>query len=345
MGISSQQKRQQAGEYSKVKVLIAGLGSIGRRHLHNLVRLGVQDIILYRTFNSTITNDDLTKYPTETSLEKALATKPDAVIIANPTALHMDVAIPAAQAGCHLFLEKPISHSLENVNELVQIVQQKNAAVFVGYQFRFHPGLMRIKELLAEQAIGHPVSAAVHWGEYLPGWHPWEDYRKGYSARKDLGGGLVLTLSHPLDYLRWLFGDVHQVWGLTGQSGKLQIQVEDTAEIGIRFINGTLGTVHLDYIQRPPEHSLKIIGDEGTLLWNNQTGGVKLYQVGKNEWQEFPVPDGFERNTMFLTEMRHFLDVITGKAKPNCTLDDGIKALELSLAIYDSQDQHRLVSL
>ena len=326
-----------------MRVLIAGLGSIGQRHLHNLQKLGIQDIILYRTYKSTLTNDALNHFPTETNLQTALSHKPDAVIVSNPTALHLDVAIPAAEAGCHLFLEKPISHSLDQVDILRNVTTKNSIRTFVGYQFRFHPGLIKIKELLSQNAIGKPVSVAAHWGEYLPDWHPWEDYRKGYSGRKDLGGGLVLTLSHPLDYLRWLFGEVHEVWAFTNQTGNLEIQVEDTAEIGIRFTSGLLGSVHLDYIQRPPEHTLKVIGTEGTIQWDNQNGVTKLYKASEKRWQEFFPPPGFKRNTMFLDEMQHFLDVVQGKTMPKCTLDDGIKALKISLAIYDSQDQRKLV--
>ncbi len=118
----------------------------------------------------------------------------------------------------------------------------------------------------------------AHWGEYLPGWHPWEDYRQGYSARPDLGGGVVLTLSHPLDYLRWLFGEVEALWAFTGKSSDLELQVEDTAEIGLRFANGVLGSLHLDYNQRPPGHWLEVITSQGTLRWDNLSGEVQVYR-------------------------------------------------------------------
>ena len=183
--------------------------------------------------------------------------------------MHLDVAIPAAQAGCHLFLEKPISHSLERLDELQAAVHRGGGQVLTGYQFRFHPGLRHARRLLAEGAIGRPLSVRAHWGEYLPGWHPWEDYRQGYSARADLGGGVVLTLSHPLDYLRWLFGEVSALWAFTGQLSDLELQVEDTAEIGLRFACGVLGSVHLDYNQHPPAHCLEIIGTQGAIRWDN----------------------------------------------------------------------------
>jgi len=187
-----------------VKFLIGGLGSVGRRHLRNLIKLGERDILLYRTHRSTLPEAELAGFPVETDLRTALQHKPDAVIVSNPTALHMDVAIPAARAGCHLFLEKPVSHSLDGLDELDNALCEGGGRLLVGFQFRFHPGLQRLSRLLAEGVIGRPLSARACWGEYLPGWHPWEDYRQSYSARPELGGGVILTLCHPFDYLRWL---------------------------------------------------------------------------------------------------------------------------------------------
>lgn len=326
-----------------MKFMIAGLGSIGRRHLRNLVALGETDILLYRTGRGTLPDDELAGYPVESDLQAALAHRPQAVIIANPTALHLQVAIPAAEQGCHLLLEKPVSHNLEGLDELRRAVTAGGGQVLVGFQFRFHPGLQAVQALLNQGAVGRPLSARAHWGEYLPGWHLWEDYRQGYSARPDLGGGVVLTLSHPLDYLRSLFGDVQALWAFTSNRSDLNIPVEDTAEIGLRFKNSVLSTVHLDYVQRPPAHHLDIIGERGTIRWDNSTGDVHWFSAEDNTWQSIPVPDGFERNQLFLSEMAHFLDVIHGKARPVCTLEDGIRALELALAVHASADKGRLV--
>jgi predicted dehydrogenase len=328
-----------------MKILIAGLGSIGRRHLHNLLALGEQDILLYRTHLSTLPEADLADLPVETDLAAALAHSPQAVIVSNPTSLHLDVAIPAAEAGCHLLLEKPVSHSLERVDELQAAVKRGGGQVYVGYQFRFHPGLQQVQRLLTEGAIGRPLSVRAHWGEYLPGWHPWEDYRQGYSARADLGGGVIFTLCHPLDYLRWLFGEVVELWAFAGQIGDLELQVEDIAEICLRFSRGLLGSVHLDYNQRPPTHRLEIIGTQGTLQWDNADGAVRLYRASRGQWEAFPAPEGFERNYLFLAQMRHFLEVASGIATPLCTLEDGIRALQLALAAHTSQNQGIIVTL
>jgi len=326
-----------------MKILIAGLGSIGRRHLHNLLALGESDILLYRTHRSTLPDEELAGFPVETDLAAALAYHPAAVIVSNPTALHLQVAIPAAEAGCHLFLEKPVSHTMEGIDRLQEAVRRGGGQVLTGFQFRFHPGLQTVGRLLNDGAIGRPLSVRAHWGEYLPGWHPWEDYRLGYSARADLGGGVVLTLCHPLDYLRWLLGEVGELWAFSDRLNDLELQVEDTAEIGFRFTSRALGSLHLDFNQRPPAHHLEIIGTQGTIRWDNSDGAVHLYRSASEKWETYQVPEGFTRNNLFLAQLRHFLAVVRGESIPLCTLEDGVRALQLALAVHESQQRGRLI--
>lgn len=327
-----------------MKFLIAGLGSIGRRHLQNLLELGERDILLYRTHKGTLDVDNLEGFPVETELNTALDHKPDAVIISNPTSLHLDVAIPAAEAGCHILLEKPISHSMDRVAELQTAVLNGGGQLLVGYQFRFHPGLKIISNLISNYAIGQPLSVHANWGEYLPAWHPWEDYRIGYSARKDLGGGVILTLSHPLDYLRWLLGNIKFIWSFAGRSGEFELDVEDNAVIGLEFESNTLGSLHLNYNQQPPAHRLEIIGSQGTIRWDYTNGSVMLYQAKNNEWETFPLGNNFKRNDMFRKEMAHFLDIINNKSIPLCSLNDGIECLRLSLAALQSAKTGQLIN-
>lgn len=319
-----------------MKFLIAGFGSIGRRHFRNLLTLGEQDIVLYRTRHSTLPDDELQGFTVETDLEAALAHGPDAVIIANPTALHLDVAIPAARAGCSILMEKPISNDLNRMDELAAALDSGGGKLLMGFQFRFHPGLKAIRRLLDEDTIGRALSARAHWGEYLPGWHPWEDYRKSYSARSDLGGGVVLTLCHPLDYLRWMFGEVRKVSATCARISDLEIEVEDFAEIGLEFENEVRASVHLNYYQRPAAHFLEIIGTEGTARWHNTDGGVRYFRADSGEWESIPAPDGFDRNDLFLDETRHFLSVARKEVEPACGLEDGIQDLKLVQAVYQA---------
>ncbi len=324
-----------------MKFLIVGFGSIGRRHLRNLRALGEEDILLYRTHHSTLPDDEIAGLVIENDLQAALAHHPDAVIIANPTALHLEAAIPAARAGCSILMEKPVSHSLERIPELDLALRSNGERFLVGYQFRFHPGLQKIAALLAGSAIGRIISVRGHWGEYLPGWHPWEDHRSGYAARRDLGGGVVNTLSHPLDYLRWLIGEIDDLQPLTAHIPELEIEVESVAEILLQFSNGALGSLHLDYIQRPAQHTLQIIGSQGTITWDNADGAVRLFKAGEPDWQVFSVPSGFERNSMFIEELRHFIAVTRGDTRPCCTLADGVRAIQLANRITGTQLQER----
>lgn len=327
-----------------MKWLIIGLGSIGRRHLKNLLVLGQKDILLYRTHQSTLPDEELLPYPVETQLNTALTHKPDAVIIANPTALHLEVAIPAVEAGCHLLIEKPVAAKLdEGVKELQRVVDKSRVETLVGFQFRFHPVLMEIKKLLNAGAIGRPLTFRAHWGEYLPAWHPWEDYRVSYAARKELGGGVVNTLCHPMDYARWLFGGVDSLFAHTDQVSDLDLNVEDVAEITLKFTSGVVGSIHLDYVQQPPAHWLEINGSEGHIRWDNETGIAKIYYVDGNRWEQSEPPADFERNDLFLEEMRHFLDVINGKAPSRCSLADGIQSLVLTAAVYESAEMGVMV--
>jgi len=342
-----------------MKFLIAGLGSIGRRHMRNLIALGEKDIVLYRTRKATMPEEDLAGFPQETDLQTALEKhKPDAVIVSNPTSLHLDVAIPAAEAGCSLLLEKPLSHSMDRIDELESALKMGGGRVVVGFQFRFHPGLIKAKQLISNGEIGRVISAHVHFGEYLPAWHPWEDYRKGYAARADMGGGVVLTQCHSLDYLPWLVGKVESVWGFTAKLSDLEVDVEDTAKIGLRFENGALGSIHLDYNQQPPAHYFEVIGTKGSLQWNLSDGTTRIYraersrsdnggavEAGKKAWDVYPPAPAFERNVMFMDEMRHFIAVARGEVESSCPLEEGIRVMRLAMAVKESSAVGRVISL
>jgi len=340
-----------------MKFLIAGLGSIGRRHFRNLVALGEMDIVLLRTRKTTLPEDELSGYPVETDIHETLKKhKPDAVIVANPTALHLDIAVPAAETGCTVLLEKPISDSLDRLDILQETAIKSGSKILVGFQFRHHPTINKAKELIQEGAIGDIMTAHAHWGEYLPQWHPWEDYRQGYAAREDLGGGVIRTLTHPLDYLRYLIGEVEALWSFNAHVSPLEINVEDVAEIGLKFSNGAIGGVHLNYVQRPPRNNWEIVGTNGTLAWDNLDGSLHLQQFPapfgsySDEppapvQETFSPPEGFERNQLFVSQMIHFIEIAKGRSEPICNLMDGIMVLRIALAARESHLSGKSVAL
>jgi predicted dehydrogenase len=301
--------------------------------------------VLYRSHKSTLPDDELAGFPVETDLKAALAHKPDAVIISNPTALHLEVALAAAETGCHILIEKPVAHSQQGTDELLKVMQENQLIGAVGFQFRFHPGLKIAYELVKQGKLGNIISAQAFWGEYLPGWHPWEDYRMTYAARADLGGGVVRTLCHPLDYLTWMFGPVKTIAASVLSTGKLEIDVDDLAEIDLAFINGTLGHIHLDYHRQPGSHTLSLIGTEGTLEWDNASGVTRYLTTDMEQWRESIPAEGFERNTMFVSEMKNFIDAVKGTESPACSIEEGIYDMRLVDAVYRSGEYRKVIDL
>lgn len=319
-----------------MKFMIAGLGSIGRRHLRNLLALGETDILLFRTHQATMPDEELRGFPVFTELGAALAQKPDGVIISNPTAAHMGVALPAARAGCNLLIEKPISHNLEGLQALRAELDRHQKQAQVGFHFRYHPVLRLIKQILEKGDLGRTLSAEAHWGEYLPGWHPWEDYRASYAARADLGGGVTLTLSHPFDYLRWLLGEVAWLSAATARASDLGIEAEDRSDINLCFTSAASAQVHLDYYQRPAAHWLEITCTNGFIRWENASGTAVVTNALTGSQETLVPPPGFERNSMFLEEMSHFIRLCRGETDAECGLEDGVRALEIALAVHQS---------
>ena len=324
------------------RVLIAGVGSIGRRHLHNLRQLGLKDIHLYRTHPYSL--KDAPDLPVFTDLKKALEEKPEAVIVSNPTAFHMEVAVAAARAGCHLFIEKPLAHSWNGVEELLSFIRDKHLIAMVGFDLRFDPGLCRVKNLIQQDCVGRLIAIHTQVGQYLPDWRTGEDYRDGMSAKSSTGGGVIFDLIHELDYSSWLFGPITRVVCFADKISSLEIETEDTASILLRFRNGAIGTVSLDYVQRVPSRSCRIIGEQGTILWDYYAQKVEWYQHSNKSWEKFDY-SGFERNDRFLLEMRHFLACLKKEERPRVDVAEGSSVLQIALAAKRSASTGMVCSI
>jgi predicted dehydrogenase len=335
-----------------MKFLMIGLGGIGQRHLRNLRALAgpSAEVLAYRVRRQSHVLTDQLKVESQAGLEEkygvqaygdldaALARRPDVAIICNPSSLHIPVALAAARAGCHLFLEKPLSHSLEQVDELIDLMQRGDRVGLVGYQMRFHPCLKRLHGLLNQRAIGRIVAVRAEVGEFLPGWHPYEDYRQMYASRAELGGGVILSQIHEIDYLYWLFGLPRRVMAVGGHLSNLEIDVEDTASILMEcVVNGRPIPVHLhqDYVQRPPSRTCQVIGSEGKILVDFRTLSVKRFD-GSGSLVEDTALEAFPRNQLFLDEMTHFLACIQGQESPLVSLRDGAQSLRIALAAKES---------
>ena len=314
-----------------MKALIAGLGSIGVRHLRNLHALGLRDILAFRVRAEQV--DEVERFGVSAyyDLDQALDQRPDAVFVTNPTSAHLQVALAAARRGCHLFIEKPLSHDLAGVDDLINIVRAKRLVAQVGCNFRFNPALRRVRTYLKERTVGRAVTVRAHAGEYLPDWHPGEEWRSGYSARRDLGGGVILTVIHELDYLCWFFGEVTRVFAMAGAWSDLELEVEDAAEILLEFASGVCASIHLDYVQRPPARTLEVVAERGTIRWDFHTGRLALYSADTCQWSEWAGPTFERRNDMYVDELRHFLDCVAGRSEPMVSLEEGKRVLEVAL--------------
>jgi predicted dehydrogenase len=314
--------------------LLVGHGSIGRRHLANLYGLGVTDWAVVHTGLGTLPLDAPGPVRVYDNLVEALDEEtPSFAVIANPSRLHLDAAVACAAAGCHLLVEKPLSDRLNGIAELEAAAAVRGVRVLVGFQFRHHPALARIGAILRSGAVGAPLDATVVWAEHLPSWHPWEDWRLGYAARADLGGGVHHTICHPFDYLRLLFGDAVEVTASLTTDGPLGLDVPEAADVVVGFGGGFRARVHLDYWARPLMHRLAVVCADGTVEWDYPTGLLRTWTAASGSWRVESLPGLDDRNDLFVAEARHFLEVVDGRADPVCTLSDGTAAIAICQAV------------
>ncbi len=338
-----------------MRVLIAGLGAIGQRHARNLRALcgSSLELTTFRTrgrrhvVTESLELDDtrdaeqsLGISASYTDLDAALATKPTAVFVCTPSSQHLDIALRAAAAGCHLFVEKPVSHSMDGVTRLMMEVRRHSLVAVVGSQWRYHPCVLRLRELLAAGSLGALRSASVDYAEYLPDWHPYEDYRESYAARAALGGGVVLTQIHDYDLAWWLFGPVTQVSATGGHLSALEIDVEDTVEASLAARLCPV-TVRQCFAARPPHRTITVHGTRGVATLDLLAATLT---VSPAVVAPFTVA-AYQRNEMFLAEVYNFLACIGGTAQPIAPLEDGISVLQVALSVKTALTTGRTVEI
>ena len=344
-----------------MKILMIGLGGIGQRHTRNLRALlgDSVEIIAYRVRRLThvVTPtmgadaernvEEVYNIRTFHALDEALAEKPDIAFVCNPSSLHVEVTRACLLAGCDVFLEKPLADSLEGTSELVELARERQRIVMVGYQLRFHPCVVRLTAVVRSGVLGNLLGVRATIGEYLPNWHPYEDYRIMYAARAELGGGVVLTQIHEFDFLYSIFGVPSRVYSVGGHWSDLEIDVEDTASTLMEVpLAGRLLPIqlHQDYLQSPPNRQCEVIGDRGRVVMDLQALTVNLYTRGNAEPEVFRV-ENFDRNNLFLDQTRHFLRCVETRGKPVVDLADGVQSLRMALAAKQSIAEHRTVDL
>ncbi len=333
-----------------MRILVAGLGSAGQRHVRNLRAMFGADVEIhaYRVRGLTrVLGADGAILPGSveetygitpfTSLGDALAARPDAVLVTNPTDQHLPVALAAARAGCHLFIEKPVSHTLAGSTELRAAVARAGTVCAVGYQLRLHPVFLALRELLATGAAGRVLSVRADFGEYLPAWHPWEDYRRMFHGQRARGGGVILEQSHDLDYVLALFGPAHQVSGVGGRSGEIEIDAEDWADLLLACGDADAPVpvhLHQDMLRQPQTRTCSISGTTGRIDADFVSGQVTVTRPSGAV--EAPYVPTVERNALFIEELRWFFKAVTGRGRPLVTLDDGLATLRVAVAALEA---------
>ena len=316
-------------------ILIVGFGSIGRRHLENFLQLKNVKLIVY-TKRTDLDSFKEQGVKISNSLTECLKENPDIGVITNETSLHLPITIKLAQNGLDLFIEKPLSNSLKDVEKLRAIVKKKKLITQMGCHLRFHPCIKKIKSLIEQEKIGRIISAQVQSCSYLPDYHKWEDYRRSYASRKELGGGVILTQIHEIDYMYWFFQEVENVVSMSGKLSDLDVTVEDYAASLLKFKNKVVGEIHLDYFQRPNFKSCKIRGTKGEIYWDSDNNSVNIYNIKKNKW-ETKFETGFSNNidtySSYLEEIKHFMRCVKKRKETINNLEQGIATLKIALAI------------
>jgi len=330
------------------RILIAGLGSIGKRHLRIARELMPHaDIRVLRHQNC----DFIPEFSNGcfSSISQAIAFAPQIAVIASPATFHINTAQQLAESGVHLLVEKPLSASTDSVTDLLETCRERGLVLLTGYNLRFLPSLNMYRDLLRNGVIGKIISVRCEVGQYLPSWRPETDYRDGVSACRELGGGVLLELSHELDYIQWIFGEVDWVRATLSRQSNLEIDVEDSVHIVLGFApdedgRRLIGTVNLDFIRHDSVRNCSAIGENGTLRWNASTGVVEHYVAGANEWNElFSYQQ--ERDESYLAEWQHFLRCINVQQTPLISGEDGLQVLHIIDAARQSTESGTQITI
>ncbi len=297
---------------SDLRVAVVGYGSIGRRHVENLQRLGVRRITIVRRQNRI--NPAFTP-PADAlivdSLEAAISGGLDLAVICNPTSLHLAAAEPFVRAGVPVLIEKPLAMDLPQAEAALPWLTTASAPIGVAYCLRYHPAYRAARDALLDGKIGEVRSARTWFESYLPDWHPWEDYRTSYAARPELGGGVLPTLDHELDYVLWCLGQPVEVQGRSWRSGQLDMPADDIAKCSLRFDNDISAHVQLSMCQPERSRGFEFVGTRGTIRFDWATGRL-AWRAASDEKLLWNNPD-WDVNAMYLELLADALDAARAK--------------------------------
>ena len=315
-----------------LRILVIGCGSSGKRHISNLMMLNVGKILAFDVRDDR-RSQAKSQYEIDVldNLEDAWGHEPDVALIAAPTNLHVPLALQAARHGCHLFIEKPLSHTLDRVDLLYAEVEQLKLVTMVACNMRFHPGPATVKKLIEEGAVGQIVAARIQTGSYLPRWRPGQDYRQSYSASPEWGGA-ILDCIHEIDLALWYLGPAKVIAAAHVPARSIGLETDGLAEIMLGHESGVLTSVHLNFLQRDYHRTCQIIGSEGTIYWDYADRHVRVYGAGGELKHVCPEPAGWQVNQMYLDELEDFVGAVEKGAPTVNPISRSLAALEVALA-------------
>jgi predicted dehydrogenase len=331
-----------------MRFVVLGAGSIGRRHLANVIALGHTIAAVHDPDGARLLEAGRLAgggAVLTTREAEALAVEADVVLVCSPPVLHVAQARAAVARGRHVLVEKPLSHTLDGVDALVAETAAAGRTLMVGCNLRFLPSLRLVKRLLSEGRVGTPLSARASFGYYLPYWRPQADYARGYAARRTTGGGVILDAIHELDYLRWLLGEPREVFCYADTLSRLDLDTEDSADILLRFTDGVVGNVHLDYLRRAYHRSCEVIGEDGVIAWDYVSQRVRVHGKEDRRAEDHEESLAADRNLMYLEELRHLVDCIERGTGPELDAAGGRAVLAIALAAKRSAAEGRPVRL
>ncbi len=316
-----------------MKILILGCGSIGSRHARNLTSLGITKIVLcdpdesrLKSLAKEVGTDMLYK-----DFKRAAKENPDitAAVICTPTAYHINSAVFFAKKKINLFIEKPLSNSLSGTKLLSKLVNHNKLVAMMGHSYMFENGFIKLQSLLKHKIIGKVYFASYLQGQYLPDWHQKADYRVEYSARKELGGGALLTLtSHTFYVIEWFFGRIKSIDGsILDTLGPLEVNVDDSVFLMLKTKNNIIVQTINNFIVGLHQHKIIVEGEKGRLEYDFVEKKVNIFLRDKK-----PKILGADKgpNDRYVREMKYFLNRLKDRRKldDNLDLESGIRFLE-----------------
>ncbi|MEM2916589.1 MAG: Gfo/Idh/MocA family oxidoreductase [Candidatus Woesearchaeota archaeon] len=310
-----------------MKLFIIGCGSIGARHARNARAKG-HELLLYDV--DSLKAQALAKELSATvvnNIQNGLAARPDAAFVCTPPNLHVQQALECINEKVPVFIEKPLSHSMENVDRLIKAAEELKVPNMVACNLRFTEGLQKVREFLP--LLGKLVMAKIEFGYDLKRWRPGQDYRKNYAVSHDLGGGIVLDAIHELDYAFWLFGQPQKAFSKVMRTGRLEIETEDQAEFILELEKCPAVSIHLDYLNPDYTRNCSIIGEKGTVYWDFRTGIVKARVGGKEEHFQ----TNTDINAMYFEELDYFINALKNKERMMNPISEAAKTLQCALAL------------